>query len=640
MKKKFASPNIIFCGVLLLTVMIYFSGLKGGFLFDDFPNLGDMTRYGDITRWENAKQFIFNGFSGPTGRPISLATFWLTASSWLEGNAFPFKLINLFIHLFCSIILFFIIKLLLKEYKYEEYKSVWIALFSTSLWLLHPMFVSTTLYIVQRMTQLSLLFSLLGILGYLYGRALLIRKPLTAYIWMTLSIGIGTILATFSKENGALLPLLILMIEFCNPDRSQKPLWQWRFICLWLPSILITYIVLKEINFSANPWPSRNFNQVERLMSEARIVTEYLFRLYIPQIEGQGLYQDGYQVSRSLLNPISTLYSIIFLIALFTSAFFFRKKYPLYALAILFFFTAHLMESTFLGLELYFEHRNYAAAIFIFLPVAAALYRLAEKIKPRLVIAISFFIIVIFSAMTFQRADLWSNTQRLKAYWAQNNPDSPRAQVDLARYLLAQGENDQANQLIEKTLERRPDSSLLTVRLIRQRMDTEQLTLEDFKWMKSIIVQQRPEPQAALDLRYLIEQLRADKERLELYSLPMIDVLQAMFNHSESKWKSKNWRGLFLYLEGKLYLSNHNYQQGYNAFLQSLAIYNNAETAMAMAMEFTQVDNHAMAYTFLKEVKEKYISQELKKNHRLNLMFNDLNAKLEHDLGHKKGQSN
>lgn len=622
--------------VLLITACIYLPGLNGGFLFDDLPNLGDMSRYSDIHSWQNAKEFIFNGFSGPTGRPISLATFWLTASSWIEGNAFPFKLINLFIHLLCGILLFYVIKNLLREYRYESQKSAWIALFAMSLWLVHPMFVSTTLYVVQRMTQLSLLFSLLGILGYLHGRALLITKPIKAYAWMTCSIGLGTILATFSKENGALLPLLILVIEFCNPEKNNKPLWQWRLVCLWFPSILIAYIILKEINFSANPWPSRNFNQLERLMSEARIVTEYLFRLYIPQIEGQGLYQDGYQVSRSLLNPISTLYSIIFLSLLFISALVFRKKYSLYALAILFFFAAHLMESTLLGLELYFEHRNYAAAIFIFLPLAAGLYWLSEQIKPKLVVIISCFIIAIFSLMTLQRTELWSNTQQLKLYWAQNNPDSPRAQIDLARYLLALGKNDQANQLIEQTIKRRPDSSLLTVRLIRQKMDTEKLKLEDFDWMKSTIVHQLPEPQAALDLRYLVEQIRADEQRLRLYSVPMIQVLQTMSHHPETRWNDKNWQGLFLYLEGKLYLGNHNYKEGYNAFLKSLAIYNNAETAMAMTMEFTQVDNYAMAYAFLQEVKEKYISQELKRDHRLTLMFNNLNSKLERDLGYQQ----
>lgn len=631
-KKSF----VFLLSVLILTTLVYFPGLRGGFLFDDFPNLGDMTRYGDITSWENAKQFILNGFSGPTGRPISLATFWLTSSGWMEGNAFPFKLINLFIHLFCGLVLFLVIKLLLKEYKYEQQKTAWLALLATSIWLLHPMFISTTLYVVQRMTQLSLLFSLLGILGYLYGRSLLVVKPIKAYLWMTISIGMGTILATFSKENGALLPLLILVIEFCNPEKNHKSLWQWRLLCLWLPSILIVYIVLKEINFSANPWPSRNFNQLERLMSEARIVTEYLFRLYVPQIEGQGLYQDGYQVSRSLLNPISTLYSIIFLSLLFISALIFRTKYPLYALAVLFFFAAHLMESTLLGLELYFEHRNYAAAIFIFLPLAAGLYWLSEKIKPKLVVMISCFIIAIFSLMTLQRAELWSDTQRLKLYWAQQNPDSPRAQVDYARYLLMNNKNNEANNLIQHTLERRPDSSLLTVRLIRQKIDTEQLQLEDFDWMKSTIVHQRPEPQAALDLRYLVEQIRADEQSLKLYSVPMIEVLQTMSHHPTTRWNDKNWQGLFLYLEGKLHLANHDYQKGYNAFLKSLAIYNNAETAMAMTTEFTQVDNHAMAYTFLQEVKEKYISQALKRDHHLTLMFNDLNSKLERDLGYQQ----
>ena len=89
-------------------------------------------------------------------------------------------------------------------------------------------------------------------------------------------------------------------------------------------------------------------------------------------------------------------------------------------------------------------------------------------------------------------------------------------------------------------------------------------------------------------------------------------------------------------MEGKLYLANGNHKESYHKFIQSLAIYNNAETAMAMTMEFTQVDNHAMAYIFLQEVKEKYISQALKNDHRLAFMFNNLNSKLERDLGYQQ----
>ncbi len=634
MKNFFQSPNAILSLILIFTVLIYIPGLFGGFLFDDYPNLGEMTRYGDMSNWENAKSFIFNGFSGPTGRPLSLASFLLTAESW-PTNAIPFKIINLIIHLLCGGGLYWVIYLILRSYGYIERQTIWIALISTSIWLLHPYFVSTTLYVVQRMTQLAMLFSLFGILGYLYGRTLIATQPIKAYLWMTISIFFGTVLATFSKENGALLPLLILIIEFCNPNKINKPLWQWRAICLWLPSLAIMIILGKYINFSEGLWSHRNFNQIERLLSEARIVTEYLFRLYIPAIEGMGLYQDGYQVSRSLIQPISTLYSILFLSSLVVSAFLLRWKYPLYTLAILFFFAAHLMESTVIGLELYFEHRNYIAAMFLFLPLASGLYWLTDKIRPRIVILTVSLIVLVLAIFTFQRAILWSDTKKLKIYWAQNNPDSPRAQVDLARYLLADGQNFAANELIQKTIKRRPDSSLLTVRLMRQKLDLDQLSANDFLWMKHTIIKQRPEPQAALDLRYFVEQIRADNERVKMYSKSMIDVLKTMENDPKSTWRKNNWRALFLYLEGKLYLSNHNYQKGYDTFLESLKIYNNAETAIAMSMEFTQVDNHEMAYNFLQEVKDTYISSELQKNKHIADIFNNLNVRLEHDLGYK-----
>lgn len=56
------AKNIAIFPIFLLAFFLYLPGLYGGFLFDDFPNLGDMSRYGDVTNWQNAKQFIFNGF--------------------------------------------------------------------------------------------------------------------------------------------------------------------------------------------------------------------------------------------------------------------------------------------------------------------------------------------------------------------------------------------------------------------------------------------------------------------------------------------------------------------------------------------------------------------------------------------------
>lgn len=639
MNIKVQGKKLIFISLFIIAALIYFPGISGGFLFDDIPNLGEMRRYGDMSNWSNAQQFIFNGFSGPTGRPISLASFWLTHESWPNHPAI-FKIINIIIHLLCGVLLYWVIKYILIVYKYEEKSIFWIAIVATAFWLLHPFWVSTTLYVIQRMTQLAMLFSLMGILGYLYGRSLILSNQIKAYIIMSASIGIATLLATYSKENGALLPFLILVIEFCCPDKTRKPMWQWRAIFLWLPSFAILMLLAKYINFSETLWSERrNFNQIERLYSEARIVTEYLGHLFIPSIEGNGLYQDGYIVSKSLIQPITTLYSIIFLTILFISALWARNKYPLYALAILFFFCGHLMESTFIGLELYFEHRNYMAAMLIFLPVAAVLYALSKMIKPSLVVGVTVVIIILLAAMTYHRAVLWSDSNKLKIYWAQENMNSPRAQVDLARHYLVNGQEEKANNIILKAIERRPESALLSIRLLRQKIDAETIRNQDFTWFQSTILKQTPEAQSLLDLRYLVEQIVVDEQRVHEYGEQLKNILLEMTYSKESRWNKKgSSKGLFLFLIGKIELAQGYPLKAYQVFEESLKSYKNAETVLAMVIEIANTGNYVLAEKFLNEVGLSYIQQEVKTDKRIQTLVDGLESRLKQDIQLQKAQ--
>ena len=237
------------CGLLVLlvsmTFMVYAIGFKGDFIFDDYPNLEPLGHYGVIDSWGKVDNFISSGFSGPTGRPISLATFLIDAQTW-PTSPYSFKYTNLMIHLLNGVLLCWAIILLLRNYNYKEQQTVWIALIASGMWLLHPYFVSTTLYVVQRMAQLATLFTLIGIIGYLKARLLLAYKPIQAYLYMAISIGLCTILATYSKENGALLPLLVLVLEYCNPNKHHQPVWPWRALCLWLPSCAVLYLIFRQ----------------------------------------------------------------------------------------------------------------------------------------------------------------------------------------------------------------------------------------------------------------------------------------------------------------------------------------------------------------------------------------------------------
>ena len=607
MYKKYYSI-IIFFFILVLTVFVYWTGLQGDFLFDDYPNLQDLGTYGVIDSWDKVRNFISNGFSGPTGRPISLLSFLIDANTW-PASPYSFKYTNLMIHLLNGVLLYWAILLLLKNYNYKESKSIWITLIASAIWLLHPYFVSTTLYVVQRMAQLATLFSLVGIVGYLKCRLSIPFRPVRAYIGMVFFLGLGTVFATYSKENGALLPFLILVIEFCNPNKMNRPIWQWRAFFLWLPSIAILVVLSKYITFAEDPWPNRNFNMIERLYSESRILCEYLFNLLIPQVELRGLYQDAFIVSKSIFNPITTLYSIVFLLALVFLALFFKKRYPLFALGILFFLTAHLMESTVIGLELYFEHRNYLAAIFLFLPIVSGLALLKDRIDARLVNLIVIFILGGLSFFTYERAKLWGNTPALELYWAQNSPNSPRAQSSIAGMLFDQGRVLEANLFLEKAIQRMPESALLNMRLLLQKVYSDIATEQDFVITSQMLKKQPFDAQAVQALRNLVEYI-TEQHKTQHYGQWSLQLINELETNNEYK-NYPVFQRLMPYLKAKIYLEQGNVEKSLKYYSDAIILYNDVEAGMMMVSELATHGNMKEALVLLNTVETIYKKQEI-----------------------------
>lgn len=625
-------PNFSLFFILLLTIIIYLPGLKAGFLFDDYPNLGEMSKYGDMHHWDNARKFVMNGIAGPTGRPISLLTFVPQADSWLENSAKPFKVVNLIIHLLCGILLYWVTQLLLRAYgEVKAPKIAWIALLTTSFWLLHPLMLSTTLYVIQRMAQLPLLFSLLAMVGYFKGRSVLNVKPYFAYSLMTISLGLGTVLATLSKENGALLPLLILVIEFCNPNKNNRPLWQWRAVCLWLPSLAIVVMLLRYIDLSPDPWQNRNFNQIERLLTEGRVMVDYLLQLFAPRIEGYGFFQDGFLVSKGWFSPLSTLFSIIFLLVLFSASLIFRKKYPLIALAILFFFAAHLMESTFIGLELYFEHRNYVAAIFLFLPLAAGLYALSEKIKPSVVIFVSILILAFLATMTWQRATLWSNTDKLMLYWAQNSPNSPRAQSVIAAVLAKGGHYKEADEILEHALQKRPESGLLAFQLLLQKFEEGTVNHRDFIVAQNRVANQRADIQAVMATRDLILYVLDEPKFTAEYGDDLISLLNRMLDNP-SYVRIKDFKGYVIYLKGRILLSQNKSDAAYQNFSQALSILVDVDEGLNMVVILGNAGYLPQALQLLDQTATVYHKQPLDTLKRSKTYYDETILQTRHDM--------
>src|SRR5690554_3255144 len=595
------TPATLLITIICAASAIYWPGIQGGFLFDDFPNLDAMGALGGVTNWETFHAFVFSGWSGPSGRPLALASFLLNDNTW-PSQAPWFKQTNLYIHILCGLLLCWSTLLLARNFKtLSEQQAQWIAVLTCALWMLHPYMVSTTLYVVQRMAQLATLFSLAGIVLYLHARLQLAQTPKRAYFWMTFAVGAGTVLATFSKENGALLPLLILVIEFCLPKQG-KPAWQWRAVFLWLPSIAIAVILARYINFADNPWPNRNFNMIERLLTEARIICEYLLHLFVPRIEGNGLYQDGYVISRSLWQPVTTVPAIVFLAGLLGFAFWARRKAPMISLAILFFFAAHLMESTVVGLELYFEHRNYQAALFLFLPLAWYCIILTQRFKLLPVIAMA--VLLILTSMTWLRTSLWGDNLRLQNYWAVSASNSPRAQSWLAIQIFEQGRINEGLDFLEQAQQNLPDSSLLTMQWLLQRVVYGLADKSDFDKATALLLSQRFDAQTLSGMKVLTSHL-IQNGRASEYRNNMLQLIQTVDKHPQFQ-KSSVYRRFSPYFKGLLLVSESNINAAMPELLKAMALHTDPDVGFSIVAHLGRNGYPVEGLELLEQMRAKY----------------------------------
>lgn len=599
--------------IIGLTWAVHLPGLQGGFLFDDMPNLSELGARGGVESWESFKAFVFHGSAGPLGRPVALASFLLDDNSW-PSVAAPFKRTNLLVHLLTGVMLCWATLHLLRFYGIREEQARWGAILNMGLWLLHPYMVSTTLYVVQRMAQLATLFILAGLAGYLHGRLLMPSRRRAGYLWMSGSLALGTLLGALSKENGILLPLLALVIEWCRPakvsaeqEQSSRPDWRWRMLFLWLPSLAVFVALGKEINFSPNVWPTRPFNQIERLLTEPRIIWEYLLHLFIPRIEGLGLFQDGYEISTSILSPSSTLPSLVGLLAVFLAGIVLRRRLPYVALAILFFFASHLIESTVVGLELYFEHRNYAASLFLFLPIVMGLLWVIQRRSSFIGIATLLAILGMLAGLTWQRAVLWSNTEALQNYWAVSTPDSPRAQNHLAMQLFQANQPENGFQLLEEASARMPESSLLNMQWLLQKVLRQQATPEDFESIKKRLPAQRFDAQALLGIRMVVDSLQEGNPPPDYWQhvIEILDVMRSLPRYTAVPLFNR----LEPYLRAKLLLGQGKYAEATASFKQAVQQYRDIESSLSMVADMGNSNRPHEALELLKYAEEIYKDQ-------------------------------
>ena len=387
--------------------------------------------------------------SGLLRRPLSMLSLGLDYR--LFGmSPLAFKCTNLAIHLLNGLLIYSLgrrlVPRLIPPNITVSLHPDYIALAAAALWLLHPLNVSDVVYVVQRMNELSTLFTLLGLLCYAEGRERMCREEPGLLIAL---IGVCTfgIFAVLSKENGALIMGYALVIEwtcfgFSARSKSQESAIKFFFLMMVaLPTAILFLYIYTYPQWLSTSYAGRDFTLPQRLFSEARIVWTYLLWIALPNPHWMGIFHDDYVISTGPFHPWTTTASIAGLVLVVVTAWRLRHKNPGLAFAVAWFLVGHSMESTILPLELIFEHRNYLPMAGLLLGSLCALSSLVIQKKRQVLRAIvaCAVLVLLFATLTAVRTHDWGSQLRLALSEVEHHPNSARAQYEAGRAIVFDG---------------------------------------------------------------------------------------------------------------------------------------------------------------------------------------------------------
>lgn len=428
----------------MLVVLTYWLGLQGSFMFDDYPNIVTNPSIQIQTLSLSAlSEVISSGGTGVLGRPLSMISFALNhAVSGL--NPFVFKSVNLGLHLFNGLLIFWLARALLRLTAPDAgwQLPVWVA----AAWLLHPINLTPVLHAVQRMTELSALFTLAGLLLYLRLRT---TPPDSAPLrWMGW-LGVLTLwlIGFLGKESAVLAPLFAWLIEFfiLRHRVTAKPvcmMCRMAWLGLFVAGVAAVISHLGIAAFSPEAFRYRDFSMTERLMTEFRVLWFYVQLILFPTPASFGLFHDDIVISRDWLSPWTTLAAAIGWLMVLAGLFKYASRAPLIAFGIAWFLVGHLLESTVLALELVHEHRNYLPAFGLLLASGETGRRYILPLFGNLRMLALLLVIAPIAVLTFNtalRSYAYGDPVRLAKIEAAYHPDSARSQYEAGRALAEAG---------------------------------------------------------------------------------------------------------------------------------------------------------------------------------------------------------
>ena len=610
-----------------LIFLIYSNTFNASWHLDDYANITHDARIKIAhlsidTLWQTAISF---SEKLRDARPLARLTF---ALNWYFGRDDPFgyHVVNVAIHVLTAFILFLTTAQLLStpNIKVGDHRQKFvIALLSAILWAINPIQTQAVTYIVQRMASLATLFYILGLFLYIRGRTAEVSFIKLLFFAGCLFSFLGGLA---SKENTATFPLALLLVEFLFFQDISTKRTRWILICAVILTGLAILGLAVLLFFKGNPqgllnYQLRYFSPAERLLTEPRIILLYLSQIFYPLPARLSIEHD-IVLSTSLFSPWTTLPSILIIIGLIGLGLAIIRKQPIVSFAIFFFFLNHMIESSIIGLELVFEHRNYLPSLFLFFPIAVGIgwlltyYQEKNRYIFLALIAGVTGIIIGCSMGTYVRNFTWATEKALWEDAITKAPLSSRPWHNLAlTYYERTGQRTKAMVLYRKALTLE-NKNIYHKSVILSNMATNYYYRNDLEnavkyWQKSLDGNPR-NPKTV----YLLS--------LGLARLGKFDEASRYLDQLIAR-HPKNWDALNL--KGVLLLKQMHYRQGLSYFKKCLQLRPMSQSTLVnIGAAYSLMQHFQRAELYLKTARRQQPQD------KLNLLWFIRNATLKGDL--------
>ncbi len=431
---------ILLAVVIVVTVIIYFPALQHKFTnWDDIDYVTDNLVIKALTPAN--LNYMFTKPLATNYHPLTMLSLALNYRfSGLEP--FSYFLVNILLHLFNTLLTFYLAFLVLGRNKP-------LALFVAAIFAVHPMHVESVAWISERKDVLYTFFYLSGMISWIM---FITKKRWTWYLFALLLF----VLSGISKPSSVVFPLVLLLLDYVYKRRFNL-----RLIAEKLPffavSVAIGIATLYAQLHSAVA-PINNYSFIQRFLFASYGFFIYIFKLLIPF--GLSALHPFPVLNKSLGLPWIYFISPVFNLLLIGAVIYAARYSRMLIFCLLFYFLNILLTLQFMqvGSAVIAERYTYVSYIGILIGAAWLMKEMSSRRK----IPMSYFyvpMVLFFAAMAFlsgQRVGVWKNSETLWTDVIAKYPDSYDAYNSRGYYYLKEKMFDRALPDLSKSIEMHP----------------------------------------------------------------------------------------------------------------------------------------------------------------------------------------